>query len=1206
MSTEKTLRVAICGGGISGLCLAVALSQHEHIKVDVWESAERFKELGAGLMVFARTWRIFQLLGLEANFSAATHTKPDPSVGYQFRRSDLGEEGLGWHFVPFPFALSKYPHIQVDVYEAAGRFKEIGAGVMIWHRTWHILELLGLDAQFVKVTDSDPVPDMGIGFEYRRSDRKDAFSWYFVEMPYGCIRFHRAHFLDVFVDNLPSGVAHFGKRLVSYAERHAEGGIELTFADGATTSCDLLVGCDGIKSTVRKQMLSGRPELEAHVEPRWSGSIAYRGLIPVVDLPGGKHRAMDHPLMYCGKNKHVVVYSISRGTVANVVAFASDMGKENAVYGTEWVTECPKEEMLECFAGWEDEVSVLLNVLGSATPRTLDSALAAYEKTRLAMANHVVRESYRAGKMFEFNDEEFGGRYEELGPGIAARWDYLRESTPEGEWKKAQNLLRESAMSGLVSFVAAFSAALNVAVSASSIPAAPNVTISGSKTPASLTPYAFDFPDCNNGPMADHAVCDRSQEPIARAQALIDLFTTSELIANSVHQSPGVPRLGIPPYNWWSEASHGVSWTGPGVVFAPAGENFSYATSFPQPINLGAAFDDPLILQVSTETSGEAALHSAHYAYQFLDGFQGGIEPEPYLKNIATCKHYVAYDLDDWGGVIQRNFSADVTTQEMAEFYQVPFKTCVRDAKVYGVMCSYNSVNGVPACADDYTMQTIIRDHYGFPNDRWIVSDCDAVESIYDTHFYVDSYEAAAAVALKAGTDINCGTTYSDYLGAAFNESLATPTQLKQALVRQYASLIRLGYFDPPEIQPYRQYTWDDVSTPAAEQLAYQVAVEGMVLLKNDGTLPLKQGLKKMALIGPWAQATDQMQGNYYGTPPYLISPQMGFTTAGFDVNFQQGTSIQDGDTDGFAAAIAAAKEADVIVYAGGIDNSVEAEGLDRVNITWPGAQLPLIQQLAAVGKPFIVLQFGAGQVDDTWLLENDAVNAIVWGGYPGQSGGTAIADTLTGKVAPAGRLPLMQYPANYTEQIGMLDMNLRPNKATGNPGRTYQWYTGTPVVDYGFGLHYTTWSLSWQTTPASAYSIQTLVSRARSAAYLDLGAFDTFGVTVKNTGHVTSDFVAMLFVKTNAGPPPYPNKVLLGYSRVSSVRAGTAAIARISVNLGEIARVDENGNAWLYPGQYSLSLDVPEHLTHSFTLIGAPAQLTNWPAPPPAQSSSS
>ncbi|KAJ7346846.1 FAD/NAD-P-binding domain-containing protein [Mycena albidolilacea] len=400
-------------------------------------------------------------------------------------------------------ALSRYAHIQVDVYEGAGRFREIGAGVMIWARTWRILELLGLAEQFIKVTDIPPSPDVATGFEYRRSDRKDGFKWNWVGMPYGCIRFHRAHFLDVFVDNLPQGLAHFGKRLVSYDKR-AGGEIGLAFADGTSAVCDLLVGCDGIKSVVRAQMLrakaaeDGQPGLLALIEPKWTGSIAYRGLIPSKDLPsadGVKHRTLVTPMMYCGQNKHIVAYSISQGNIINVVAFASELDKEDQDYGEEWVTDCTKDEMLQCFRGWETEALALLepvenptkwgihhlkelpfyvadtvvllgdaahgmsphlgsgagqaiedayvlaSVLGAAATNNLDQALEAYQRTRLPVANHVVKASFESGKMFEFNSP-FAEEYSTLGPAIGRQWAFLTESTPEGEAEKVVGILR--------------------------------------------------------------------------------------------------------------------------------------------------------------------------------------------------------------------------------------------------------------------------------------------------------------------------------------------------------------------------------------------------------------------------------------------------------------------------------------------------------------------------------------------------------------------------------------------------------------------------------------------------------------------------------------------------------------------------------------------------------------------------------------------
>ncbi|KAJ6500108.1 FAD/NAD-P-binding domain-containing protein, partial [Mycena vitilis] len=400
-------------------------------------------------------------------------------------------------------ALSRHAHIRVDVYEGAGRFKEIGAGVMIWARTWRILELLGIAPHFVKVTDSPPSPDVATGFEYRRSDRPDGFKWNFIAMPYGCIRFHRAHFLDAFVDQLPEGIAHFGKRLVSY-DKGASGEIGLAFADGTSAVCDLLVGCDGIKSVVRARMLRAKaaehaqPQLLSLIEPKWTGTIAYRGLIPSTELPyvdGERHNTLEKPMMYCGQDKHIVAYSISQGSVVNFVAFASELDKKNTDYGGEWVTDCTKDEVLQCFAGWESEALMLLervdnptkwgihhletlpffvadrvallgdaahgmtphlgagagqaiedayvlaNVLGAATAGTLDAALEAYQRTRLPVANGVLTGAYQSGMMYEFNSP-FGDEYSTLGPAIGRQWGFLTESTPEGEAEKAVGILR--------------------------------------------------------------------------------------------------------------------------------------------------------------------------------------------------------------------------------------------------------------------------------------------------------------------------------------------------------------------------------------------------------------------------------------------------------------------------------------------------------------------------------------------------------------------------------------------------------------------------------------------------------------------------------------------------------------------------------------------------------------------------------------------
>ncbi|CAA7259501.1 unnamed protein product [Cyclocybe aegerita] len=746
------------------------------------------------------------------------------------------------------------------------------------------------------------------------------------------------------------------------------------------------------------------------------------------------------------------------------------------------------------------------------------------------------------------------------------------------------------------------------------------------------TAALYGFPDCTITPLKDNAVCDTTKDAITRARAIVELFTVEELINNTVNTAPGVPRLGLAPYQWWSEALHGVA-SSPGVTFAPSG-NFSSATSFPQPITMGAAFDDELIKEVAAvistearafnnfgfagidyftpninpfkdprwgrgqETPGEDPFHIQQYVRSLIPGLQGGIDPKPYIKIIADCKHFSSYDMENWNGNNRMGFDAIVTPQDLAEYYSPPFQTCVRDTKVSSVMCSYNAVNGIPSCANSYLLQTILRDHWSFNDDgRWVTGDCGAVANIFIPHNYTTNFVQAAALALKAGTDTDCGNTYAQYLPQAYAQGLVSRDDLERAMVRLFSSLVRLGYFDPAERQPYRQLTWSDVNTPSAQALAHRAALEGTVLLKNDGVLPFKETIQKLAFIGPWANGTDQMQGNYHGVAPFLVSPLQGAINAGFEVTYAPGTvTIDSTSRDGFRSAIATAEAADAIVFTGGIDELViEREGRDRMNISWPGVQLDLILELSKLEKPLVVVQYGGGQVDGTALKNSEEVNAILWGGYPGQSGGTVLADVLAGKAAPAGRLPTTQYVADYVDQVPMTDMTLRPSST--NPGRTYKWYTGAPVFEFGFGLHYTNFALNWQRRPGARYQIPQGLSLAKKD--LDLNPFDTFNVVVKNTGQVTSDYVALLFLSGNGGPAPHPNKELVSYVRLHQIKPGGQAVANLKVNLGSMARADEKGNFWVYSGSYKLTVDVGSGatpLTHDFVLQGKSVQISEWP----------
>ncbi|EED20475.1 conserved hypothetical protein [Talaromyces stipitatus ATCC 10500] len=712
-----------------------------------------------------------------------------------------------------------------------------------------------------------------------------------------------------------------------------------------------------------------------------------------------------------------------------------------------------------------------------------------------------------------------------------------------------------------------------------------------------------------------------------RVKSLIDSLTLEEKILNLVDASAGSERLGLPSYEWWNEATHGVG-SAPGVQFTEKPVNFSYATSFPAPILTAASFDDALVREIASvigregrafgnngfsgfdfwapninpfrdprwgrgqETPGEDSFVVQSYIRNFIPGLQGD-DPED-KQVIATCKHYAAYDLET--GRYGNDYNP--TQQDLADYFLAPFKTCVRDTGVGSIMCAYNAVDGIPTCASEYLLDQVLRKHWNFTADyNYVVSDCGAVTDIWQYHNFTDTEEAAASVSLNAGVDLECGSSY-----LKLNESLAanqtTVQALDQALTRLYSALFTVGFFDGGK---YTALGFADVSTPEAQSLAYEAAVEGMTLLKNDKRLlPIRSShkYKSVALIGPFANATTQMQGDYSGIPPFLISPLEAFKGHDWEVNYAMGTGINNQTTTGFASALAAAEKSDLVIYLGGIDNSIEAETLDRTSLTWPGNQLDLVTQLSKLHKPLIVVQFGGGQLDDSALLQNEGVQALVWAGYPSQSGGSALLDVLLGKRSIAGRLPVTQYPASYADQVSIFDINIRPNDSY--PGRTYKWYTGMPVVPFGYGLHYTKFEFEWAQTLNHEYNIQQLVASCQSTGPIsDNTPFTTVKAHVKNIGPEASDYVGLLFLSSpDAGPAPRPNKSLVSYLRLHNITSGSQGTLDLPLTLGSMARADENGNLVIFPGHYKIALDVSDSLTFEFSLRGDPLVIDTLPVP--------
>ncbi|EUC31235.1 glycoside hydrolase family 3 protein [Bipolaris zeicola 26-R-13] len=741
-----------------------------------------------------------------------------------------------------------------------------------------------------------------------------------------------------------------------------------------------------------------------------------------------------------------------------------------------------------------------------------------------------------------------------------------------------------------------------------------------------------NFPDCKNGPLKNVTICDPSASTLARAKSLVALYTLEEKINATSNTAPGVARLGIPPYQWWNEGLHGIA--GPFTSFAKQGD-YSYSTSFPQPILMGAAFDDDLITEVAKvistearafnnanrtgldfwtpninpfrdprwgrgqETPGEDSYHLSSYVKALIHGLQGN-ETDPYRRVVATCKHYAGYDIENWNGNLRYQNDVQISQQDLVEYYLAPFEACVQ-ANVGAFMCSYNAVNGAPPCADPYLLQTVLREHWGWSSDEhWVTSDCDSIQNVYLPHQWSSSREGAAADSLNAGTDLDCGTYMKSHLPGAVKQGLTNETALDKALVRQYSSLIKLGYFDAPEKQPYRQLGFDAVATSASQALALKAAEEGIVLLKNDGVLPINFGSKNIGIYGDWANATSQMQGNYYGVAKFLTSPYMALQKLGVNVKYAGGLPGGAGDptTANWPSLSGVITTSDVHIWVGGMDNGIESEDRDRSFLTLTGSQLDVIGQLADTGKPIIVVIMGGGQIDTSPLIRNPKISAVLWAGYPGQDGGTAIVNILTGKAAPAGRLPQTQYPSKYVSEVPMTDMTMRPSDK--NPGRTYKWYTGKPIFEFGYGLHYTNFSASISNQPKQTYAISDLVKGCNgTGGFLERCPFTGITVNVHNTGKTASDYVTLGFLAGSFGPKPYPKKSLVAYDRLFNIAAGSSSTASLNLTLASLARVDESGNKVLYPGNYELQIDTAPLASVKFSLTGSETTLSKWPQPP-------
>ncbi|KAI5325062.1 PREDICTED: probable beta-D-xylosidase [Prunus dulcis] len=756
----------------------------------------------------------------------------------------------------------------------------------------------------------------------------------------------------------------------------------------------------------------------------------------------------------------------------------------------------------------------------------------------------------------------------------------------------------------------------------------------------------LQFP-CKPPHYSSYPFCNTSLPITTRAQSLISLLTLREKIQQLSNNASAIPRLGIPPYEWWSESLHGIATNGPGVSF---NGTIPSATSFPQVIVTAAAFNRTLWSLIGSaiavearsmynlgqagltfwapninifrdprwgrgqETPGEDPMVASAYAIEFVNGFQGGnwgIRHDGFgerrvleghdggsddgLMLSACCKHFTAYDLELWGNFSRYSFNAVVSEQDLEDTYQPPFRSCIQQGKASCLMCSYNAVNGVPACAQKDLLDKA-RNEWGFKG--YITSDCDAVATVYEYQHYTKSSEDAVADVLKAGMDINCGTFLLRHTLSTIKKGKVQEEDIDKALLNLFSVQLRLGLFDgDPRNGQFGSLGPNDVCTSEHKTLALEATRQGIVLLKNDKKfLPLEKGVDfSLAVIGPLANNASLLGGGYTGIPCSSKGLFEGLQEYTKRALYAAGClDVPCKSRAGFREAIHTVKMADFVVIVVGLDLTQEREDHDRVSLLLPGKQMALVSSVAAASKePVILVLTGGGPLDVTFAKEDPRIASILWIGYPGESGGRALAEVLFGDFNPGGRLPMTWYPESFTN-IPMNDMNMRADPSQGYPGRTYRFYTGSRLYGFGDGLSYSKFTYNIVSAPKKLRLSRPLkVDSSRNILHqagdtLDYLHIDEVTscdslrffveITVTNIGDMDGGHTVMLFSRMTKVVKGAPKQQLIGFNRVHTGSYKSTATSILVDPCTHFSFANDYGE-WILPlGDHRLMVGDIEH----------------------------
>lgn len=659
-----------------------------------------------------------------------------------------------------------------------------------------------------------------------------------------------------------------------------------------------------------------------------------------------------------------------------------------------------------------------------------------------------------------------------------------------------------------------------------------------------------------------------------RVADLLKQLTLEEKVSLLGYNSKAVSRLGIPAYNWWNEALHGV---------ARAGN----ATVFPQAIGMAATFNTALLQEcanvISTEarakynltagkgkafqymgltfwspninifrdprwgrgqeTYGEDPFLTASMGVAFVKGIQGN---NPSLLKAAACaKHYAVHSGPEKD---RHGFNSVVSEKDLRETYLYAFHKLV-DSGVEAVMTAYNAVNGEPVSTNKHLLQDILRGEWKFKGH--VVTDCGALNDIYDFHKTLPSGVEVAAAALKTGINLDCSNVLQKDAMKAIEQNLLTEKEVDSALARLIRTEIKLGFFDNKANTVFASYSVDSVDNAYHRSLARKMAQQSMVLLKNDNNL-LPISTKKypqIMIVGPNAASLDALLANYHGVSTNAVNVVEGITKAvgpGTRIEYDMGCDYKDTTRFG---GIWAAGNADITIAVLGLTAVYEGEegdaflsenGADRKNLSLPASHIAYIKALRKGTKTPIIAVINAGSAVDIAAIEPYA-DAVIMAWYPGEEGGNALADIVLGKVSPSGRLPLTFYQS--------FD-DLPDYKSYAMKGRTYRYFDGKVQYPFGFGLSYSSFDYAWKQQP----SIQNDKINC--------------SVEIKNTGRMEADEVVQVYIYYPQ-QEGMPLKELKSFSRIS-LKANKEGIANFSIPLSELKKWDNDG--WkLFSGEYKL-----------------------------------